>query len=63
MEAKLHIVLSIQSGVNHGFMVRPNVIYKIKLEGNGGIVSVYLGSKPLTELEKAYLKLDVIFKR
>ena len=63
MEAKLYVVLSIQGGVNHGFMVRPNVIYKTKTKENGVISDVYLRSKLLIKLERACFKLDFIAKR
>ena len=44
-------------------MVRPNVIYKIKERENGVITDVYLRSKLLIKLERAYFKLDFMAER
>lgn len=42
MEAKLLVVLSIQNGVNHGFMVRLNDSYKINVKGNSVVIGIYV---------------------
>jgi hypothetical protein len=42
MEAGSVMVLSIQNGVNHGFMVRPNDTHKIETKGNGVTTGMFL---------------------
>jgi hypothetical protein len=55
-------------GVNHGFMVRPNYIYKIKTRGDGATASIQMfllriKSKLLTELSITYFERDFPPKR
>lgn len=55
------------NGVNHGFMVRPDEIYKIETRGDSLVliihkVLLWTKSKPLTELQKTYFKWNSLFK-